>query len=61
MNIFKTLTLKWWQGALFKWGTLALGIVIGTYWHDFFGNYLPILIIFAAISLAYVTYVWWKQ
>ena len=61
MNIFKTLTLKWWQGALFKWGMLALGIAIGAYWHDFFGNYLPVLIIVAVISLAHVTYVWWKQ
>ena len=40
---------------------LALGIAIGTYWHDFFAGYLLILIVVAAVSLAYVTYVWWKQ
>ena len=61
MNIFKTFTLKWWQTGLFKWGVLALGIVIGTYWHNFFSGYLPVLIIFAVVSLAYVTYVWAKQ
>ncbi len=61
MNIFKTFTLKWWQGGLFKWGVLALGIAIGTYWHDFFAGHLLILIIVAVVSLAYVTYVWWKQ
>ena len=61
MNPFKTFTLKWWQGGLFKWGMLALGIAIGAYWHDFFSGYLPILIIVAVVCLAYVTFVWWKQ
>jgi len=61
MNIFKTFTLKWWQGGLFKWGMLALGIAIGAYWSAFFIHYLLVLILVAAISLAYVTYVWWRQ
>jgi hypothetical protein len=61
MNIFKTFTLKWWQGGIFKWGTFVLGIAAGTYWHDFFSGYLPILIIFSVVSLTYITYVWWKQ
>jgi hypothetical protein len=60
-NIFKIFTLKWWQAGLFKSGMLALGIAIGTYWHDFLGGYLLILIIVAVVSLAYVTYAWWKQ
>ncbi len=61
MNIFKTFALKWWQTGLFKWGMLTMGIAIGTYWHDLFGRYLLILISMAMVSLAYVTYVWWKQ
>jgi len=61
LNIFKTFTLKWWQTGLFKLGMLALGIAIGAYWHVFFGNYLSILTIMAAVSLAFVSYVWWKQ
>jgi hypothetical protein len=61
MNIFKTFTLKWWQTALFKLGMLTLGIAIGTYWHALFGGYLHILTIAAAVSLAYISYVWWKQ
>jgi hypothetical protein len=61
MNLFKTFTLNWWQTAFFKWGMLALGIVIGTYWHDLFSDHLLVLIIMAAASLAYVTYVWAKQ
>jgi hypothetical protein len=61
MNIFKTFTLKWWQAGLFKLGMLALGIAVGTYWRDLFGAYLPILMIVAVVSLAYITSVWWKQ
>lgn len=61
MNIFKTFTLKWWQTGLLKLGMLALGIAIGAYWHDVVGGYLLILIAVAAVSLAYVTYLWWKQ
>jgi hypothetical protein len=61
MNILKTFTLKWWQGGLFKWGMLALGIAIGAYWHEYFISYLCDLIAFAVVSLAYVTYVWAKQ
>jgi hypothetical protein len=61
MNPFKTFTLKWWQAGVFKWGMLALGIAIGAYWHDFFGTYLFILMAVAVVSLAYVTYLWWKQ
>lgn len=61
LNIFKTFTLKWWQGAMFKWGTLTFGIAVGAYWHDFLGAYLALLIAMAAVFLAYITYVWWKQ
>jgi hypothetical protein len=61
MEIFKTFTLKWWQAGIFKWGLLSLGIVIGTYWHEFVAGYLVLLLIMAAVSLAYVSYVWWRQ
>jgi hypothetical protein len=61
MNPFKTFTLKWWQGAAFKWGIFALGIAAGAYWHTVFGSYLPILLVFAAVTLVYVTVAWWKQ
>ena len=61
MNLFKTFTLTWWQGGIFKWGLTLLGIAIGAYWHDFFGAYLTALMAFAVVCLAYVTYVWAKQ
>jgi dolichyl-phosphate-mannose--protein O-mannosyl transferase len=61
MNIFKTFTLKWWQTGFFKLGMLTLGIAIGTHWHGLFGGGLVILTIVAAVSLAYISYAWWKQ
>ena len=61
MNIFKTFTFTWRQGLLFKWGVFAFGIAVGAYWQQFFAPYILLLIIFAVVSLAYPTYVWWKQ
>jgi len=61
MNLFKTFTLAWWQAGIFKVGMLTLGIVIGAYWQEIFGGYLSLLFIIAVVSLAYVSYVWWRQ
>lgn len=61
MTIFKTFTLKWWEGALFKWGMLALGVAVGAYWHNIFDGILPVLIAMAVFTLSYITYIWWKQ
>jgi len=61
MNIFKTFTLKWWQGGIFKWGVFALGIVVGAYWPAFFAAYIPLLLFVAVVFLGYITYIWVKQ
>lgn len=61
MILFKTLTLQWWQTSIFKIGMLALGIAVVAYLHEFFGGYLVIPISVPALSLGYMTYVWWKQ
>jgi hypothetical protein len=61
MNLFKAFTLQWWQTSFFKLGMLTLGITVGAYWHEFFAAYLFVLLAVAVASLAYVSYVWWKQ
>ena len=61
MSLFKTFTLKWWQAGMFKVGLLAVGVMIGTYFHEIFAGYLLTILVIAVVSLAYVTYVWWKQ
>jgi hypothetical protein len=40
---------------------LALGIVVGAYWHDFFGGFIAPLIAIAVLTLGYISYIWWKQ
>jgi predicted anti-sigma-YlaC factor YlaD len=61
MNVFKTFSLTWLQAGFFKLGLLALGVAIGAYWPHVFAGILPVLLAIAAVCLAYVTYVWWKQ
>lgn len=61
MNILKSFTLNWWQLGIFKITVLAFGIAIGTYWHEFFSAYLPILILIAVVCGLYIASVWWKQ
>jgi hypothetical protein len=61
MNLFKTFSLTWWQAGVFKVGLLSVGVMIGTYCHDIFAGYLLPILVIAVVSLAYVTFIWWKQ
>jgi hypothetical protein len=61
MNLLKSFTLNWRQAALYKIGMGALGILIGTYWHELFAGYVVPLCAVGVGCLAYVTYVWWRQ
>jgi hypothetical protein len=61
MNLFKSITMKWWQAGIFKLGMWAIGIAVGAYWHNFFGGFIPELVVIAAICLGYVTYLWLQQ
>ena len=61
MNLFKSITMKWWQAGIFKLGMWAIGIAVGAYWHNFFGNYIAKLVAIAVICLSYVTYVWLRE
>lgn len=61
MNIFKSFMLKWWEGSLFKYSMISLGIVIGATWPEIFG---PLRAVFLAIFILlalYISWVWWKQ
>jgi len=61
MNLFKAFTMSWWQVGLFKLGMLALGMLIGVYFHAVLANYVAVLAVIAVLSLGYVTYVWLRQ
>jgi hypothetical protein len=61
MNLFKSFRLTWFQAATWKVGMLSLGIVVGARWHELLAGYQPLLVALAAGTLAYVTWIWWKQ
>ncbi len=61
MNLFKSMTLTWWQISLFKLGMLALGVLIGAYLRDVLALALPIIAVIAAACLIYISYIWIRQ
>jgi hypothetical protein len=61
MNIFKTITLKWWQGSIFKWTMLSAGIAVGATWPNIFSSWTGVFWAMFAVGAVYLTYVWWKQ
>ena len=56
MNIFKSFTLKWWQGTLFKWSMVSLGILIGMTWPDVFHAWRTVLLVPFVFPCVYITY-----
>jgi len=58
---FKSYTFTWWQIGIFKLALLAIGVAIGSYWSEFFKNYLVLLIIIAVIASLYIMSVSFKQ
>jgi len=61
MNIFKSYTLKWWQGGLFKISMISLGIAIGVTWPELFVSWTPILWLLSILLAIYIGYIWLKQ
>lgn len=61
LKILKTFTLRWWEVGIFKAGMLGLGLAAGAYWHDLVAPFALGLAALAAIALAYITVIWWKQ
>lgn len=61
MNIFKSYTFNWWQIGLFKLALLAIGILIGSYWSEFWGDLTWGLVVIAIATGVYVAYIALKQ
>lgn len=61
MKIFKSYTYTWWQIAIFKLALLSFGIMVGSYFYDFFRANLIVLIIFWIISGGYIWYISFKK
>jgi hypothetical protein len=59
--MFKSYTYTWWQMGIFKVALLAIGVLIGSYWSEFWNGLSTLLAIVAVITSVYVMYVSLKQ
>lgn len=60
-DLFKSFTLSWWQGSIFKLALLSLGLVIGSTWPDLFAPLRVMLLPLFVVGAGYITIVWWRQ
>jgi hypothetical protein len=58
---FKSLTLTWWQVILLKVSVIALGVLIGSTWHEFFGRWIAAVWAVFLLSAACRAFFWWRQ
>ncbi len=58
MKLLKNYNFKWWEVGMLKVTLLAVGVVIGAWWSDFFINYLEMLILLAAAGMVYFLIFW---
>jgi hypothetical protein len=61
MNLFKDYTFTWKQVGVFKLALLSIGVVIGSVWNEFFNANMPVVVIIAIITTAYILYISLKQ
>lgn len=61
MNLFKNYTYSWQQIGVFKLSLLSIGVIIGTYWNEFFSANMTLVVIVAVVATAYTMYVSLKQ
>jgi len=61
MDLFRPMTLTWWQLGLFKLGMLALGVAIGACWPLLFHGFTVVLAAIAIVCLAYIGWLWLRR
>jgi len=61
MKLFHNYTFSWQQIGVFKASLLSIGVIAGTYWHDFFSANMTLVAGVAVITTAYIMYVSVKQ
>ena len=55
------LKIKWWQLVFYEIAVLSFGVIIATYWHLIFRDYLYIFIFLFVTCGAYTAYLFAKQ
>ena len=61
MNLFKDYTYSWQQIGVFKLSLFSIGVIAGTYWQEFFNNYINFVVVIAVATTAYIMYVSMRQ
>lgn len=61
MNIFKDYKYTWWQMAIFKVALLSAGVLIGSYWSEFFSDFWMVFVALWLVSAGYVMYISFKK
>lgn len=61
MKFFGTYSFKWWQIGIFKLALLSIGVLIGSYWHEFWSNFTVALITVAVVASVYSLFVAIRQ
>jgi general stress protein CsbA len=56
----KTYTVTRWQVGLLKVSLIALGILIGSTWHDFFDRWIAVVWTVFLLTAACRAYFWWR-
>ena len=56
MNLFKPVTLRWWQVFLVKISLISLGIIVGVYWQAFFLKWIVFVTIVFVVPAMY--FIW---
>ena len=51
MKMFQDYSLHWWQFGLLKTSLIAFGILIGSYWADYFKSGPVVLILWAVFLI----------
>ena len=60
MGPVKTYTVTWWQVLLLKVSLIALGVGIGSTWHEFFARWIAVVWAVFLITAACRAYFWWR-
>lgn len=61
MKVFKTFSLTWWQGVLFKLTMIGFGVAIGATWPELFREWIGVLVALSVMLMVYISTLWWKQ
>lgn len=54
MKLLKSYAYTWQQIGIFKLALLAVGVAIGTHWHEFFANYMTEVLVVAIAASVYI-------